>query len=125
MTHADRVSVELGWIGIALGVAELAAPSAVARAAGLEGHESLLRLFGLREIGAGLALLAAREPARWLWLRAAGDGLDGALLAHGMRPGNRRRARSFLAALALAPIVALDLIHTAHAARPRGGRMRS
>ena len=50
----------LAWFGIGLGLAELLAPRAVARAAGLRGHEGLLQAFGAREIASGAVILAAR-----------------------------------------------------------------
>ena len=102
----------LAWFGIGLGLAELLAPRAVARAAGLNGHERLLQLFGVREIASGVVILAAEDPAAWLWTRAAGDVFDGALLGRGMMAGNPERQRSMLASLAVAPIVALDMLYS-------------
>ncbi|MBV9537759.1 MAG: hypothetical protein JOY70_02370 [Acidisphaera sp.] len=109
-----RIARGLAWFGIGLGLAELFAPRSVARAAGLEGHERTIRWFGVREIGSGVLLLAARDPQRLLWVRVAGDGLDGALLGAGLRPGNPHRGRTLAASLAVAPVVALD---TAYAFR--------
>ena len=51
------------------------------------------------------------EPEKWLWVRVAGDGLDGALLANGMRPGNPGQMRAVAATLAVAPVVALDMVY--------------
>ena len=101
----------LGWFGIGLGLAELLAPKTVARLSGLEGREGLLQLFGLREIASGVLILAADDPRPWLWARVAGDGLDGGVLASGLAPSNPRRANTLLATLAVAPVVALDLIY--------------
>ncbi len=101
----------LAWFGIGLGLAELLAPRAVARAAGLERHARLIQAYGMREILAGLMILAAEEPEPWLWTRVAGDGLDGALLARGMGADNPARGRTMLAALAVAPVVALDILY--------------
>ena len=117
--NGKQVARALGWFGIGLGLAECLAPRAVARASGLRGHERLLQAFGLREIASGLVLLDARDSERWVWLRSAGDGLDGALLTYGLRPGNPHRHRTLLATIAVAPAVALDLLYTARANRHR------
>lgn len=98
----------LAWFGIGLGLAELFAPRRVAGATGLEGHEGLIQLYGLREIASGAAILAAAEPERRLGLRVAGDILDGAVLAARAAPSNPRRGRTLAAALAVAPVIILD-----------------
>ena len=102
----------LALVGIALGVAELLAPRRVSRAAGLPGHASLVRAFGVREIASGIPLLIAKEPTPWLWGRVAGDALDAALLGTALASGDpARRKRALMATLAVAPIVALDLVY--------------
>ncbi len=101
----------LAWFGIGLGLAELLAPRAVARAAGLRGHEGLLQAFGAREIASGAVILAAKDPEAWLWTRVAGDVLDGLLLSAGMKAGNPGRQRAMLATLAVAPVVVLDAVY--------------
>ena len=107
---ARGIARGLAWFGIGLGLAELLTPRTVARAAGLRGHERLLRVFGAREIASGALILAAEDPEAWLWTRVAGDALDGALLSAGMRAGNPSRQRAILATLAVAPVVVLDLL---------------
>jgi len=78
----DSLSRGLGWFSIALGVVELAAPHAVARACGMQpGHAGLVRLYGLREIATGIGILRARNAAPWLWARVGGDLLDAGTLA--------------------------------------------
>ena len=114
----DRtVARGLGWFGIGLGLAELFAPKAVARATGLQGRERLLQVFGAREIASGVLILAADDPASWLWARVAGDGLDGGVLAAGLAPSNPHRGRTLLATLAVAPVVALDLLYALRSRR--------
>jgi len=80
----------LGVFSIALGLAELLAPRALARMTGMQGRESLLRAYGLREIATGVGLLASSDPRPWLWGRVAGDALDLSTLAleAGGRPGS-------------------------------------
>ena len=104
----------LAWFGIGLGLTELLAPRAVARATGLQGHETLLRVFGAREIASGAVILAAEDPQAWLWTRVAGDVLDGLLLSAGMRADNPHRQRALLATAVVAPVVALDALHARH-----------
>ena len=108
---SSDVARGLAWFGIGLGLAEVLAPRAVARASGLEGHERLLQVFGLREIASGAMILAARDPEAWLWTRVAGDALDGLLLSKGMMADNPGRERAMLATMAVAPVVALDMIY--------------
>ena len=98
----------LAWFGVGLGLVEVLAPKALARAIGLDDRPRLLRAFGVREIAAGVIILTADAPEDWLWLRVAGDVLDGAVLAAGLADDNPRRRRTALAAMAVAPVVALD-----------------
>lgn len=109
--NSRKMARGLAWFGVGLGLTELLAPRAVARASGLHGNERLLQAFGAREIASGALILMAKEPEAWLWTRVAGDVLDGMLLAAGMRAGNPRRQRAVLAALAVAPVVVLDALH--------------
>ena len=114
----DRKSIArgLGWFGIGLGAVEVLAPKTLGRAIGLERQAGLLRLFGLREIASGVMILAADDPQPWLWARVAGDGLDGGLLASGLLPSNPDRGRTLVAAVAVGPVVILDLIYALKAA---------
>ncbi len=109
---AREVARGLAWFGIGLGLVEVLAPKALGRATGLEDRPRLLRLFGLREIAAGVVILSAERPEEWLWLRLAGDVLDGAVLGAGMVKTNPRRGRTAMATLAVAPVVALDAAYT-------------
>ena len=99
----EAVANGLGWFSIALGLAELLAPRAMARATGLQGREQLLQLYGARELATGLFILLSRDKAPGLWARVAGDVIDGATLATGEQP----RAGAALAAVG--PVVALDV----------------
>lgn len=106
-----RMARGLAWFGIGLGAVELLAPRGLARAIGLEGHERTLQVFGIREIGTGVAMLASHEPERRLGLRVGGDLLDAALLARGLSPSNSERGRTLMALAAVAPVVVLDVVH--------------
>ena len=106
-----QVARSLAWFGIGLGLVETLSPGALGKASGLSRHKATIRLFGLREIASGVLVLAAKDPAKWLWVRVAGDGLDAALLAEGLRADNPDRERTVLATLAVAPVVVLDMLH--------------
>ena len=111
MNMDDRTLARgLAWFGIGLGVVELLAPRDLARAIGLEGYERTLQLFGLREIVAGAAMLAADAPEDRIGLRVAGDVLDGGLLSVGLSASNRERSRTVMAVVAVAPVVVLDVL---------------
>src|SRR5687767_10937029 len=72
----------LGWLSLGLGVAELAAPGALARLIGAGNSHTArttLMALGLREIGAGLGIFAQPASPVWLWGRVAGDVVDLAL----------------------------------------------
>jgi hypothetical protein len=100
----------LGLFSIGLGLAEVLAPRQMADRTGVR-YPGLIRAFGLREIATGLAILADRRPAGWLWGRVAGDALDlaalGAAYAEG-NPDDRRKAA--VAAAAVLGVTALDVL---------------
>jgi hypothetical protein len=105
---AGKVARGLGWFSIGLGVAELLMPRIVARATGLRGQESLIRLYGLREIGNGIGILGARNPAPWVWGRVAGDAIDLATLGNRLRDRDANIAKTGAAIVAVAGVTALD-----------------
>jgi uncharacterized membrane protein len=127
---AERLAHSLGWFSVGLGLVEVCAPRQLARAVGLaprlpqawldhlprsltrglaDEHAATLRLFGLREIGTGLAILTQRRPIGSLWARVAGDVLDLGLLGSALRRSGDRR-RLVTAAAAVAGVTALDLL---------------
>jgi hypothetical protein len=121
-----RVARRLGWFSITLGIAELCAPRALSRAAGINAHPAIVRLYGLREIACGIGILASRQPQRFLWARVAGDLLDIGSTAAAAKTGRTRAGRRVLAVgTALAGVAALD-IHAARATAPsQTGRRNS
>lgn len=86
-----KVSFGLGVFSIALGAAELLAPKRIAAALSSEGHETLIRGFGAREIVAGAGLVTDQGHSLRVWNRVAGDLMDlGALhFARVRTPDNR------------------------------------
>jgi len=79
----------LAWFSIGLGLAELAMPRTLARAAGMPNLPTLTRAYGLREIGTGIGILTSKDPAPWLWGRVAGDALDVATVGAGLVTAGR------------------------------------
>lgn len=112
----------LGWFSLGLGLAEVLAPRRLGKLIGVEGREGqvwLLRAFGLREVAAGVGLLAARNDTRalskWMWTRVAGDAIDLAMLGAALKAnggwfGRKRRGRTLAAIGAVAPVVAADIV---------------
>jgi uncharacterized membrane protein len=110
---AERLALGLGWFSLALGAAEIAAPGAVARLIGIrptDETDKILRGYGAREVGVGLAILARPDQARWLWARVAGDVLDMGTLGAAMAADGTDRTRALAATLAVAGVTALDAV---------------
>ena len=99
----------LGWFSLGLGLTELFATDELAHFLGTKRGTGVLRLFGLREIAAGVGLLA--QPRRlpfWLWARVAGDAMD--LAALGIAAVDNPRSANVLASIgAVAGVTALDI----------------
>ena len=110
----------LGLFSIGLGLAELLAPRAMARATGMPRRTTLMQAYGLREIVSGIGLLSSRDPRAWLWARVAGDALDVTTLA-AHAGGGTLGTRAKLAMGVVAPVVLLDLAYARMAdSRSRG-----
>jgi hypothetical protein len=101
----------LGWFSIGLGLAELLAPGKLARLLGMRGEETLLRLYGAREIATGIGILASPQPRAWIWGRVAGDALDLATLAARLHETLPRHQRNLALAIgAVAGVTAADIV---------------
>src|SRR5829696_8321237 len=105
----DKLARGLGYFSIALGVAELVAPGAICRAAGVRGLETVVRGYGAREIATGVAILGSHDPEPWMWTRVAGDIADIATVAAGVRQDNESKGRNALAVATLAAVTLVDL----------------
>ena len=108
-TATDTLARGLGLFSIALGIAEVAAPRALARALGMKGQEGLIAGYGVREIATGIGILASRDPTPWIWGRVAGDGLDLATLATALEGNNPKKGNVGIAMAAVAGVTALDV----------------
>ncbi|MFB6452821.1 hypothetical protein [Bradyrhizobium tunisiense] len=104
---ADQLARALGWFSIGLGAVEFLAPRRVTRTLGMEGHETLVRAFGVREIMAGIMSLSVDKNAG-LWARVGGDGLDAAALLSGLTADNPKKGNIALALLMVGGIAMLD-----------------
>jgi uncharacterized membrane protein len=110
-----QIANALGWFSLSLGLAEIVAPGAVARLAGVqtdEGQRALLRSpsFGLREAATGVGLLTQHDKSSWLWTRVIGDAIDiGTLLSALGRPRNNRK-RVAAALAAVLGVTAIDVV---------------
>ena len=118
-----KVARGLGWFSIGLGLTEVFATKALGEWLGMEDRKTLLRAFGLREIGAGVAVLAQDNPAIGVWSRVAGDALDIAVLGAALvDEDNPKKGNVALALGAVAGITALDFwcARRLHSGRPHG-----
>ena len=100
----------LGWFSIGLGLLEVAAPRTLARTFGMKGSERLLVGYGLREVAAGIGILASNDPTPFVWARVAGDALDLGTMGSGLASKNARKGNLALATAAVAGVTALDVV---------------
>ena len=112
----------LGWFSIGLGLAEILAPRALSRGAGVVPRGGILRGYGMREIATGLGILLSRDPRPWLWGRVAGDALDVATVAASARPNRPIRLGATL--LTLLGVGLADLYCAAKAEEPKRSNRR-
>src|ERR1044072_7814222 len=77
LSYLDHLSKFLGWFSIGLGVTELVAPGNLSRMLGIESPRArtLLRSYGMREVGAGLLTLSVDKKVG-LYARVVGDAVD-------------------------------------------------
>ena len=113
-TGGESLADFLGYFSIGLGLAEVLAPQAIARVIGIkhpeERNRTLIRLMGLRELGAGLSILSNQHPEKSLWSRVAGDALDLALLGGTFANPENDRGRTLFATLNVLAVTALDVM---------------
>jgi hypothetical protein len=108
------ISLPLAAFSIGLGLAEVLAPKAVGKRAGLSHRSGLIRGYGVRELVAGGLILAAPKSPTPIWMRVAGDFIDLLTIApatrrdHEREPGARRSA--LIAAAAVGAITVLDIL---------------
>jgi uncharacterized membrane protein len=118
----ERIARGLGWFSIALGLAELLAPRAVARVCGGDGrHTGLIRLYGAREIASGLLIFSgSRRPVAGVWSRVAGDAIDLATLSAAAASRRTSKTGVALAAVNVLGVAAIDLLCAQELSRKEG-----
>lgn len=124
---SDRVAKGLGWFSLALGTVQIFALSLITRALGMEGRETLMRAYGVREVAAGVTSLST-DKSLGLWSRVGGDVLDIATLSSAYTDDNPKKGNVGLALAIVVGITCLDLATagrtTAVHSRPRRGPPR-
>lgn len=110
-SSAKRLAKGLGWFSIGLGLTELLCPKAIARITGVSNaHTGLIRLYGARELAAGIGIFAQKKPTESVWSRVAGDALDLATLGIAFTSPDAKRGRMAFATANVLAVTALDLI---------------
>jgi hypothetical protein len=117
-----KVARGLGWFSIGLGLTELLAGKELGRALGMEDQAMVFRAFGVREIAAGVVVLAQENPRAGMWARVAGDALDLAALSSGFTEDNPKKGNLAAAVAVVVGITWLDYwcARRLHSARPHG-----
>jgi uncharacterized membrane protein len=107
-----RLTTGLGWFSIGLGLAEVIAPGALAEMIGVRSrpkNRMLLRLYGLRELAAGIGILTNPRPAGWLWARVAGDAVDISSLVSAVGGRKNDTGKVGIALASVVGVTALDV----------------
>lgn len=106
-----QVATALGWFSVGIGLAQLLAPRAIARGAGMPDAGMAVRACGARELASGVGILRSDNPTPWLWSRVAGDAVDlGLLGVAARRSGGTPRLRAGIAAAVVAGMTVLDVM---------------
>ena len=86
----------VGWLSIGVGLVALVAPPRIGGLVGYVEKPALLRLVGLRDVCIGAGLTRQSSGRRWLWARAASDGLDATIIAANLLSGGTSRGRAMV-----------------------------
>lgn len=108
--NARKLANGLGWFSIGLGLIEVIGAEKLAPKIGLAHRVGLVRLFGLREIAQGIAILTSARKEPFVWVRVAGDALDLGVLAEGLfSKKSSSRTGAAIAAGNVAAVTAADI----------------
>jgi uncharacterized membrane protein len=116
----SKLSRGLGLFSLGLGLTEIAAPQALARAIGVDpdGRTSAaLRVLGMREILSGIGVLLQPRRSLPLWARVAGDAIDLGVMAWAAKSRRTSAQRLTAAFVAVAGVAVLDVIASRRVAR--------
>jgi uncharacterized membrane protein len=117
-----RLGQLLGLLSVGIGLAEVLAPRAVGRAAGVGDHPGIIRMLGMRGIVTGLGMLSERAPGNWAWARIAGDAMDLALLGAAASSPDADPRRVAAAAAGVLGVAALDAYAGQRLTSPQSSR---
>lgn len=120
--QSQQLASGLGWFSVGLGLAELAAPNAVASLIGVQAEGStrkILRFYGARELAAGVGILSQSNPSSWLWARVAGDVLDVSSLGKAMISNGNDRGKTLAAMAAVIGVTVADIRCASHLSKAR------
>jgi len=106
----ERLAKGLGWFSIGLGLAEILMPRRFSRFIGVPESPMLMPMLGVRELAAGIGILANPKPSSWVWSRVAGDMMDLALLGAALGSSESDRGKVSAATAAVLGVTALDII---------------
>jgi uncharacterized membrane protein len=110
-TSAKRLAKGLGWFSVGLGLAEVLAPRAIASISGVSKERTgLIRLYGLRELAAGVMIFSQKDPTAGVWSRVGGDALDLASLGASVTSPDAKVGRIAFATANVLAVTALDVI---------------
>jgi uncharacterized membrane protein len=110
-TSAKRLAKGLGWFSVGLGLAELLAPRAIASISGVSKERTgLIRLYGLRELAAGIMIFSQKDPVTGVWSRVAGDALDLTSLGVAATSADAKLGRVAFATANVLAVTALDVM---------------
>jgi hypothetical protein len=111
LSESDTLATFLGLFSIGLGLTEALAPREFADFIGVRYSPALVQAYGVREIAAGVGILAGRRPTGWLRGRVAGDAMDLATLVPELSNADAdRRRRVGNAIAAVAGVTLLDVV---------------
>ena len=106
-----KLAKPIGWFSLALGAAELLKAKEIAHAHGAPEGKNVVRGFGVREILAGIAVLARPRSAAPFLARAAGDLLDVGATGYAANRATGHKRKAALASLgAVAGFFVLGLL---------------
>ena len=111
--YAKQVSHGLGWFSIGLGVFQIFGAQQIAKRFDAYRYERVIKAFGMRGIGNGVALLGRPERPALMWGRVAGDALD--LASLGTLAAGQPRNRFLWGAIAFVAGAAVVDVLTARA----------
>lgn len=114
---ASTAAKAIGWLSIGIGAAELVVPGFLHRHLGAGSYDRLMRVFGVRELLAGVGVGSSDEDAA-AWSRMAAETVD----LMGLASAAHRRmqdGRIGTTLLALAGLTALDAL-VAHGRKSEG-----